>query len=175
MKQLLRNLRPLLAVGAFVLTLAPLQMSADVITYQFTGDCAVGDCSGTGTGMLTLTNYSVGSEIMASNFVGFTYHSNLIDINITPATLQYVDGFLFGPLPSPEYVFVRGTDVGALFNSLSNQQSGSWCGGSGCRQDNGPTSMWNVATDVAPVPEPAMFLPVAGVLLAVVLRKRRRA
>jgi hypothetical protein len=169
-----RFTRPLLAISAFLLALAPIQLSADVITYQFAGDCQPGDCTGIGTGMLSLTNYTLGSEIVSSNFVSFTYQSNLIDISITPATLTFVDGFLFSPLPSAEYVFVRGSNPGALFTSFNPQQNGSWCAGSGCLQDNGPTSSWALAT-VESVPEPAMFLPIAGAMMAFGFVRRRRA
>jgi hypothetical protein len=172
--KILRHARPLLAISAFLLALVPSQLSADVITYQFTGDCKEGDCTGTGIGMLTLSSYNLGDEIFSSNFVSFTYHSNLIDISVTPATLTYIDGFLFGPMPLAEYVFIRGSDPGALFNSSSSQSGGSWCGGTTCAQDNGPTSTWTTAS-VDPVPEPAMFLPIGGAMLAFGLIRRRRA
>ena len=169
-----RFTRPLLAISAFLLTLVPAQLCANVITYQFTGDCKEGDCTGTGVGMLTLSDYTLGNEILSSNFVSFTYHSNLIDISVTPDTLTFVDGFLFAPLPSAEYVFIRGTDSGALFNSSSSLQGGLWCGGTACLQDVGPTSAWTLAS-VDTVPEPAMFLPIAGAMMAFGLIRRRRS
>lgn len=151
-------------------------MSADVITYQFTGDCAIGNCNGTGVGMLTLTDYTLGSEVNAANFVGFTYHSGNIDLAITPATLQSIDGFIFGPLPSPEYVFLR--DINSeIFNSLDAQQTAAWCSGSSCGQDYGSNSVWADSTNgsLGAVPEPAMFLPVAGAVLGLAVKRRRRA
>ena len=43
-------------------------------TYRFVGQCS--DCTGTGVGMLTVQNYTLGTELTSCNFVSFTYTSN---------------------------------------------------------------------------------------------------
>jgi hypothetical protein len=44
-------------------------------TYQFVGQCT--DCSGTGVGLLTVRNYTLGNALEYCNFVSFSYTSNL--------------------------------------------------------------------------------------------------
>src|SRR3569833_2389266 len=97
--------RTVFAVPAFLLALAPLQLSADVIpvTYQFTGICSPGDCATVGIGLLTLNNYNLGDTITKTNFAGFSYSSNLVNFAISNATdLASISGAIYGPLPSSD-------------------------------------------------------------------------
>jgi len=164
-----RTLRPLLAIATFALALAPIQLGASIIpvTYQFTGVCS--DCSGTGIGSLTLSGYTLGDTLMASNFVSFSYHSNLFDIAISSSSeLQSIGGALVGPLPAANFVNIQGTAPNTTFLSTGN---GFWCGGSSqtCGNDFGFTNSWASA-----VPEPATFLPLAGALILLGRARRRR-
>jgi hypothetical protein len=60
---------------------------AQTTVFDFTGNCT--DCSGVGTGVLTLQNYTAGAAIDPNNFVSFTYASNLATISITDNELDY--------------------------------------------------------------------------------------
>jgi hypothetical protein len=172
MKKLLRSNRPFFAMATFALALAPFQLSASIIpvtaTYQFIGACAPNDCTGEGTGTLTLTNYTLGTALDKTNFVSFSYSSNLITIDIDSSSLSFFAGSIASSLPAASYVNIQGSDPSQAFVSLPN---GAWCGGIGCGQDNGLVSTWSAAA--APVPEPGMFLPVAGGILGLALSRRR--
>jgi hypothetical protein len=69
---------------------AGLSHASAITTYTFTGDCT--DCTGQGMGTLVLQNYTLGDELETSNFVSFTYSSNLLSFTSD-------DGSLFGVLP----------------------------------------------------------------------------
>jgi hypothetical protein len=57
---------------------------AQTTVFDFTGNCT--DCSGVGTGVLTLQNYTPGAAIDPSNFVSFVYSSNLTTVSISDDT-----------------------------------------------------------------------------------------
>ena len=61
---------------------------ADIVS-DWTGACAAAPqslCTGTATGVLTLTNaYVPGADITAADFVSFSYTSNGLSFTITPA------------------------------------------------------------------------------------------
>jgi hypothetical protein len=65
---------------------AAAQTASDT-TYVFTGTCT--DCTGVGVGYLTLQNYTPGTALSYSNFVSFTYQSNLSSISIGSQGMQY--------------------------------------------------------------------------------------
>jgi hypothetical protein len=68
---------------------------ADIVS-DWTGACAgppMSLCTGTATGVLTLTNaYVPGANITAADFVSFSYTSNALSFTISPAD---ADGPLF--------------------------------------------------------------------------------
>jgi hypothetical protein len=111
--------------------------------FTFTGQCA--DCTGTGIGTLTLSGYTQGNRLALSNFVSFTYKSNLLNLSYDVAT--YIGGKLVN-LPSADDVQMN-FNGGVAFYSLS---TGSWCTGNSCEQDMGPHSLWTVTTATTPLP-----------------------
>jgi hypothetical protein len=90
-----------LAATAFLSNAAAVH--ATVITpdeeFTFTGQCT--DCTGTGIGVLTLSGYTQGNGLALSNFVSFTYKSNLLNLSYDVAT--YIRGNLVN-LPGKDYV-----------------------------------------------------------------------
>jgi hypothetical protein len=108
-------------------------------TYRFAGQCT--DCTGTGVGLLTLRNYTLGDELTGCNFVSFSYSSNLTSFTITPDTLVALSGTLPASLPAPATVAVAGPDN----NALISNDSGEWrIGIPPPPPDFGPTSLWSV-------------------------------
>ena len=155
---------------ALVLVSVPVQ--AGTVSYVFTGTCS--DCTGTGTGLLTLQDtYIYGNPIDNTTFVSFIYSSNLvnsfeIDANDINLSIANGDGFsiINLPLPAFESISISGS-AGSFF---SNGIGGDWS-----------ISLASVPTDfgashqyaLADSPEPsALFLAAAG--LGIVLVKRRR-
>jgi hypothetical protein len=149
-------------------------------TFTFTGDC--GDCTGQGTGTLVLQNYTLGDALETSNFVSFTYSSNLL--NITGDSLDLdddagLDGILPVDLPGPANV-----DIYALvvvpgcsdcteyeFESFITEDA-QWSVG---EYDYGTNGIWSAAANTA-VPEPSsLVMLAAGLAGLVVWRQRRRS
>lgn len=65
------------------------------ITFQFRGPCSK-QCSGTATGVLTLTDgYVFGSNITAANFVSFSYTSSALNFTIPAASNPFLVGGLY--------------------------------------------------------------------------------
>jgi len=65
----------------------PGRAAAQDSVYDFSGSCS--DCQNTGSGVLTLQDYTPGTALSASNFVSFTYSSNLLTFNITQSELDF--------------------------------------------------------------------------------------
>jgi hypothetical protein len=155
-------------------------------TYQFVGTC--GDCVGTGTGLLTLQNYTPGQPLAWANFVSFTYTSSInpIPAGITPSTPNYnsssvLTGMIPAVLPAPAAVTL-GYNLSNSVLVTNTGSSGSWCvGANGCDGDYGSGGTWSlVGASPAPAPAatPALGLPMLiglAVLLAMlgaaILRK----
>jgi hypothetical protein len=138
--------------------------------FDFTGACT--DCTGDGLGVLTLTgDYQLGDVISTSNFVSFSYSSNLVPsyITILAADAPSMYGIL-STVPGEDSVY---------FQTGNNQQyfyankDGNWCVGNAC-DDYGSSHLWTVGT--AGVPEPSNWaLMIAGTSMAGgVLRSARR-
>jgi hypothetical protein len=130
--------------------------------FTFTGVCAVDDCTGDGIGVLTLENYSLGGPIHTSNFVSFSYKSNLTSLSLDANDVSEVSGSLPAILPAAATVeFLVGEGV-PFFSSAD----GSWC--TDCSVDQGQTSVWSAGAGAAAgeAPEPAtwamMLLGFAG-------------
>jgi hypothetical protein len=80
------------ALGAFAfvtitMLVSPPKALAQDTVYDFSGNCS--DCQNTGAGVLTLQNYTAGTSLNASNFVSFTYTSNLLTFNVTQSELDF--------------------------------------------------------------------------------------
>jgi hypothetical protein len=140
--------------------------------YTFTGVCGPRDCTGDGIGVLTLENYSLGLSILPSNFVSFSYASNLINFSIDSADLQSITGSL--PMVLPAEANIRIEETG-LSEVLLSETSGTWCAGKLCLADRGIASSWRVGG----IPEPStwamMLLGFAGLGYVGISRRRKLA
>ena len=105
-------------------------------TYQFVGQCS--DCTGTGTGLLVLQNYTRGTALTSSNFVSFTYSSNLTNFSISSAQLTVISGSLPTSLPGTANLWLNG---GA--NNRLSTGADYWCAGATCALDWGLTHTWS--------------------------------
>ena len=158
---------------------------AHASTFTFTGQCAIffGNCSGTGNGTLVLTGYTQGNTIVNSNFVSFTYSSNVLSLSFSGASMVFppppgeiysISGNLQN-LPGPANVLIttgpNSEDV--VFQSFVGG-TGNWCAGpplcgSG---DFGTTSSWSVT----PLPPTALlFATGLGALGLLGWRRKRKA
>jgi len=137
-------------------------------TYQFTGHCS--DCTGTGTGSLTVQNYTLGQPLGNGNFVSFSYSSNLTSFTISSATLVNLGGTLPASLPGPAAV----TIIGPNNVALNTQLNGNWCSGTNCLLDSGSGGSWGLPGSTVPALSiPAMIgLAVMMVLMGAFLLKR---
>jgi hypothetical protein len=90
-------------------------------TYQFVGQCT--DCSGTGVGLLTVQNYTLGNQLTSCNFVRFTYSSNLVSFTMTQSDSPDLSGMLPTSLPATATVTIRDFVAQKQFAS---DVSGSW-------------------------------------------------
>jgi hypothetical protein len=128
--------------------------------FTFTGACAVDDCTGDGIGVLTLENYSLGSPIHTSNFVSFSYKSNLTSLSLSASDVSEVSGSLPAILPATATVEILVAEVVPFFSSVD----GRWC--TDCANDQGQTSIWSAGAAAGEAPEPAtwamMLLGFAG-------------
>lgn len=120
-------------------------LPASDYTFNWSGDCW--DCAGTATATLKLSNYVLGSQITAANFVSFTYGgTNLFSaysfnqINSITGSISDTAGSYFvnlsGSTPSPAYFR---TDV-----------AGFWSTGVTPAADFGNGGVWTLS---AAVPE----------------------
>lgn len=145
-------------------------------TYNFQGACAANDCTGFGVGLLTLNTSS--TTISASNFVGFSYMSNLVNFTIYGNTNGAMASGSLTALPGPDYTLF--SDNSYTFTSSS---SGGWSVGrtilisAGSDEDRGATSIWAAGpAAVAAVPEPATWaMMLAGfAMIGMAMRSRNR-
>jgi hypothetical protein len=152
------------ATAGFVLLLANSASATDVV-YDFTGDCR--DCTGTSSGVLTLTSdYTLDDALTTSNFISFTYTSNLISsLTIANSDLQDISGSI-STIPGVNYVIIDTPTT-----TFQSYLSYFWCiGDFDCGEDDGDNFSWTLgsagsggATGGA-VPEPGTWtLIIAGV------------
>jgi hypothetical protein len=172
MTPLSRLVRSAFVLSAITLVMGPPKLSAGAIpidiTYQFTGTCT--DCTGFGTGLLTLANYTLGTSLTAANFVSFSYSSNLISFSIPNSTdLSVFNGSLPASLSGTAPISIEDTNLPT--DALIIFPDGGWCAGTHCAGDNGPSSTWNLA---AVTPEPATWILLPSAVLGLGLIRRRR-
>ncbi len=135
--------------------------------YNFSGVCFPGDCTGNGTGVLTvLGTYVPGTQIGAS-FVSLTYTSNLIpsftilssDPNLIVSSSN-PNSIIPASLPGPANVFISsGSGLSTKsFQSTTVVGSPNWfvCTGNTCAADFGTNGTWSGA--LAGVPEPGTMV-----------------
>jgi hypothetical protein len=168
-KRMMRFLTALAALFGMAALSAP-AAAADT-TFLFTGQCS--DCTGTGTGTLVLQDYTIGDLLNASNFVSFSYSSNL-----TNFAIDSVDGIVGSLSNLPGANFVNFFDGDHVFSSLAVGGLSAWCTGASnaCASDFGSSSSWALAAAGA-VPEPAIWAAmVLGFgLLGMSMRRPRHA
>jgi hypothetical protein len=165
-----------LMLGGILIASMPMQATT-IVTAQptaltFTGNCT--DCSGTGVGTLTVTGYSPGNPLVlsTSNFVSFTYVSNLLPTFAITAPTAF-SGTIPAALPATFSLTLIGT--GGEF--ITNSAAPSWCIGPGttCTADHGTT--FSIAVASNPTPEPGalslMILGFGGLGLAGRRHRRR--
>lgn len=173
----MRSHLPVRKFLALVVLSAGLSASADAITvdrtYSFPGTCSV-DCTGTGTGTLVLSGYTLSSSLAHSNFVSFSYSLNFLSYSITSPELVDLIGTPPSSLAAFASVFIEGNST--IFGNsttvvFTSSTTGSWCaGGFGvCAADSGTNGIWSSG-----VPEPATYLSMllTGGALFVLRRKR---
>jgi hypothetical protein len=153
---------------------APVCTQGSQATYRFVGQCAPGDCSGTGVGVLTVQNYTLGAALTNCSFVSFTYTSNVLGtFTVTQSNLVTFNGTgLPASLPAAADVHVVSSNKPG-FDSYTN---GSWDVGG---DDYGSNGTWSIySATVVPTLSTAA-LGALGLLLACVgallVRSRRTA
>jgi hypothetical protein len=183
-----------LVAGAFI-SAGPAAASGPLTVLDFVGTCS--DCSGTGRGVLTVQNFGTGI-LNESNFVDFTYSSDLVTFEIARSALFQFSAD-FSTLPGLAAVSIEEATSGPKgsdnqlhdFSSLltPNTFDGSdWSvsgfiqapggvelpvAGGGVINDEGPSYVWRLDSAA---PEPGVWtLMIAGFGLAGAgLRSARR-
>jgi hypothetical protein len=129
------KLRSIIFAAAVIAILgAPLAAHATIIaatdeTFIFTGTCSV-DCTGTATGILTLTGYTQGTSLSAADFVSFHYISSDDNYDYTKNSTTAVTGLIPVDLPADAYITIAGA-VATYFSFVSDASTGRWCVGYG--------------------------------------------
>jgi hypothetical protein len=146
-----------------------LSQAATMSTFTFTGDCE--DCTGQGTATLVLQNYTQGDPLELSNFVSFSYMSNLLDIQST--SLSFISGTIPVDLPGPADVELDQLVVPPVCNDCNTYDfrsqsinDGDWDIGV---DDEGINGVWAAAatsSSDAPEPAPAVMLGLGIAALA---------
>jgi hypothetical protein len=186
-----RDFRKILHVAcAAIIVAAALDFGASApahaSTFQFNGQCDTsfpGNCSGTGRGTLVLTGYTQGTTILNSNFVSFTYTSDVLSLSFsgvlpTPGGIFSITGNLQN-LPGPANVDIMGTSLLDVVFHSTPIGSGNWCAGnsgtSDCTTaDIGHISQWSVPQVPLPTALPLFATGLAGLGLLGWRRKKRR-
>ena len=152
---------------------APVCSMGPQATYRFVGQCS--DCTGTGVGMLTVQNYTLGTELTSCNFVSFTYTSNLTSVTMTQSDSPNLSGMLPVSLPATANVSIRDFATEMRFDS---DVSGTWSVGEFHPDDTGTSSLWGYPPSTVPALNTAAMCAL-GLLLAgagaLLLRARRTA
>jgi hypothetical protein len=165
-------------IGAAILFAGLSHAAAIITTFDFTGDC--GDCTGEGTGTLVLQNYTLGDALETSNFVSFTYKSNLVDITgDSIGSDGGLSGMLPVDLPGPAIVDIGGLVVVPGCEDCTEYEfessiidSASWDVG---EYDYGTNGIWSAVAPKTAVPEPsALGMLAAGLAGLAAWRHSRR-
>jgi hypothetical protein len=137
----------LASLSAQALVIAP----ADYID-TFTGICV--DCTGTGVGTLSLTNYVPGAALTPANFVSFSYSSNLLPSFFIsgPVSISGSLGFVGGPAS----ISIDGTGpLGGIASFSTSDVDGHWQIGEVFISDFGNSHGWS---GLQQVPLPSLWL-----------------
>jgi hypothetical protein len=157
--------------------------------YQLVGTYSDGN-GGTGTGYLTLQNYTPGSQLSIANFVSFTYNGYIqlnYQANVAPFTGS---SLLSGVLPASLSTTPGWAGVDLREDATSNHIvlqtnafGAEWCtGNNSCSGDTGGAYTWSLSGAPPSSSVPALSgwgVAVLAILLiaisAVMLRNRRLA
>jgi len=157
----------LVCILAAVQASSATNIATTTATYQFTGQCS--DCSGTGIGQLTVQNYTLGQPLNNTNFVSFSYSSNLVSYTVGSGNFLNLTGTLPASLPAPATVEVQGSNYTLLSNA-----SGAWSVGGTQQADTGSSSTWGLPGSTVPalsVPAMIGLAAMMGLLGAFLLKR----
>src|SRR4051794_28395098 len=149
------------------------------ISFTFTGSpgrgyspdgetvCSGAEC-GSARALLTLQDYTPGTDFTTTNLVSFSYSSDRFDVSFGPGPDTSAFGNI-GPEPGVYSVSIRRVDHQEESRFLFETSiEGDWCGE--CYSDTGPAHVWSLAATADPtdtdVPEPAAAAVIAPALLA---------
>ncbi len=123
------------------------------------------DCTGTAHATLFLADYTPGSALQISNFLGLEYSSDFLpSFSLTPQDVVLITGTLPAS-QGPGEVFIN-AQSGVFFSHVTQ---GFWCVGIQCAADAGINGVWTT------VPEPGAYsFALLGGVLCYVLGVRRR-
>jgi hypothetical protein len=119
--------------------------------FTFAGFCT-DVCTGEGTAVLTLQNYTLGTPLTANDFVSFSYESEQNSFSVDSSELQKITGALPAVLPSSASVSIVVGAKDVIFMS-STGGNGGWFAGPEGSVDAGLFSSWSAAA----VPEPSTW------------------
>jgi len=167
-----------LALGAISFSVLARTAHASGI-FDFSGACSV-RCTGTATGVLTLTDaYVFGTDITTADFVSFSYSSSDTSFTITSANIgTSLPGGLNtdGSFNAGDQVGFQGKAGTPTFESTTGEFVGIPPGGNSQNADVGFSFTFKLVSSPAAAPEPqAILLVSTGVfpLVYYVRRKRR--
>jgi len=152
----------LILLMAFAWNGAP---SSGTTTYQFVGTCSPtggSNCTGQATATLVLTNYSPPGALSYSNFVSFTYNSNVFG-TLSFNTSASLTGH-FTNLPGFDQIEIFPTSGNPGDLVFDSGTDGSWGLGAG---DQGTGGTWSIPSASPTTPAPSTLLLLALSLQAV--------
>jgi PEP-CTERM motif len=159
----------MIGVTLIALGVVPASASIPLDVFNYTGTCT--DCTFSNGQLELFAPYTLGAAITSSNFVNFTYTSNLLNFSINQDDPGFsVSGSLPSVLPSPADLVIE-DDLW----EFSTSSSGSWfVEDLSIPRDFGPNNIWAGAASSAPEPGTIAMLGL-GLAAAGIRARYRRA